>query len=419
MADRPERQRVVVTGLGPVTPVGTGREAAWRGVVDGVSGADEITLVDHEDFGVHFACEVKDFQATDWMEKKEARHVDRFTHFAVASAQLAIRDAGVDLDALDKDRCGIVYGSGIGGVLSMEEQFRRFHEKGPRRISPFTIPYLMVNCACGTIAIDTGFRGVNYAPVTACATASHALGLALRHIQWGEADLMLAGGSEAGISVLGLGGFTNMGALSTRNDDPKHASRPFDRDRDGFVMGEGAGCVVLESLEHAKARGATIYAEFLGYGMTDDAYHITAPMAGGAGGARAMKIALSDAGVAAEAIDYINCHGTSTPYNDKSETEAVKDALGEKAARAVSLSSTKGGTGHLLGAAGGVEFAFACMAVREGIVPPTINYETPDPECDLDYTPNTARERPIRHAMSNSLGFGGHNCSLVIGAYTE
>ncbi len=410
-------RRVVVTGLGMVTPVGIGTEESWDALIAGKSGAAELTLVDHKDFPVHIGCEVKDFDETRWIDKREARRLDRFTHFAIACSDMAVKDAGLDLSALNLERCGVVYASGIGGIRSIEEQLLRYAEKGPSRISPFTIPLLMVNCGSGSIAIRFGFKGVNYAPVTACASASHALGLALRHIQWGEADVMISGGSEAGIGILGLGGFSNMKALSTRNDDPLHASRPFDKDRDGFVMGEGAGAVVLEELEHAKARGATIYAEFLGYGMTDDAHHITAPLETGEGGARALKIALEDAGITPDQVDYINAHGTSTPYNDASETAAIKEAFGEEAARKVSISSTKGSTGHLLGAAGGVEFGIAAMAIKHNLIPQTINYTTPDPVCDLDYTPNAPKKREIRYAMSSSLGFGGHNCTLCIGRY--
>jgi 3-oxoacyl-[acyl-carrier-protein] synthase II len=301
----------------------------------------------------------------------------------------------------------------------MEDNFAKYQAKGLKRVSPFTVPLLMVNCACGMIAIEHGFKAVNYAPVTACATGSHSIGLALRHIQWGEADVMYAGGTEAGISVLGLGGFANMKALSTRNDDPTRASRPFDKDRDGFVMGEGAGGILLEELEHAKARGAKIYAEVCGYGMTDDAYHITAPSETGEGGTRAMQQAMADSGITPEQVDYINAHGTSTPYNDKTETMVIKNALGEKAAKAAAISSTKSCTGHMLGAAGGVEAGFAVMAIRDGKIPPTINYTTPDPECDLNYTPNEMQTREVRYALSNSLGFGGHNCTLCFGRYED
>lgn len=412
-------RRVVITGIGMVTPVGNTAEESWRNVVDGVSGAAEFTIMDHADFPVHFGCEVKNFRPEDWIDAREVKRMDRFVHFALATSHLAVRDAGLDLEALDLDRCGVVYGSGIGGITSIEKQLDNYYQKGPRRISPFSIPLLMINAGSGHIAIQFGFRGPNYAPVTACASGSHALGLALRHIQVGDADVVISGGSEAGIGILGLGGFSNMKALSTRNDNPQKASRPFDKDRDGFVMGEGAGALILEEYEHAKRRGARIYAEFLSCGFTDDGHHITAPSDSGMGCAQAIRIALQDAKVDPAEVDYINAHGTSTPYNDRAETAAVKLAFGEENARKVSISSTKGCTGHLLGAAGGVELGFLAKAVHEGVIPPTINYETPDPDCDLDYTPNVARKREIRYAISNSLGFGGHNASLLIKRFTD
>ncbi len=415
-----ELKRVVVTGIGQVTPIGIGAEASWRAALDGVSGADLIGTFDHHDFAVHFACEVKGFDPGDWMDKRDVRRCDRFTHMAVASCRMAYEDAKLSADGLDRNRCGVVFGSGIGGILSVEEQIiERYMKKGAGKISPFTIPLLMINCAPGQIAIEFGFQGINYAPVTACASASHSLGLAFRHLQLGEADVMISGGSEAGISILGLGGFSNMKALSTRNDDPTTASRPFDKERDGFVMGEGAGALVLEEYEHAKRRGAPVYAEFLGCGMTDDAHHITAPEETGEGAARAIKLALADGEVAPEQLDYINAHGTSTPYNDKTETKAIKQALGEENARRVAVSSTKGCTGHLLGAAGAVELGFLAKAIATDTIPPTINYTTPDPECDLDYTPNRPAKREIRHGLSNSLGFGGHNIALLLGKYAD
>ncbi len=412
-------RRVVVTGVGLVTPVGVGNETAWENLCSGTSGADRITLIDTTGFSVNFGCEVKDFEPSDWMPAKETKRVDRFVHFAMAAAKLTLDDAAFDMRQETAERCGVVLGSGIGGVLSMEYQFRRFDAKGPGRISPFTIPLLMVNCAPGMIAIEHGFKGLNYAPVTACATGSHSIALAMRHILCDEADVILAGGAEAGISTLGLGGFANMKALSTRNDDPTRASRPFDKDRDGFVMAEGAGAILLEELEHAKARGARIYAELCGYGMTDDAFHITAPEETGAGATRAIRMAIDSAGISSDQIDYINAHGTSTLYNDRTETRAIKQALGETAARQVAISSTKGCTGHTLGAAGGIEAAITVLALHRGKLPPTINYETPDPDCDLDYVPNEARARDVRYALSNSLGFGGHNCSLCFGRYED
>jgi len=408
---------VVVTGLGLVTPVGVGTEASWKAVVAGESGAGPIATIDASGFPVRFACEVKDFTPSDWMDAHESRRVDRFAHFAMASARMALEDSGADMARCDPWRCGCVYASGIGGIRAMEEQYNRYLQKGPSRVSPFTILYLMINASGGNIAIAHGLKGVNYGPVSACSSAAHALGLALRHIQWGEADLMVAGGSEAAISVLGMCGFASMKALSTRNGDPRRASRPFDRERDGFVMGEGGGALVLESLGHAQARGARILAEFCGYAANDDAHHITAPDPEGEGGYRCMAMALADAGLAPDRVDYINAHGTGTLYNDRVETLCIKRALGPEASRRVSVSSTKGQTGHTLGAAGALEAAFTCLALRDQVAPPTINYGTPDPECDLDVTPNQARRRDIRYALSNSLGFGGHNVTLCFGRW--
>ncbi len=426
-----ELRRVVITGVGLVTPVGVGTQQSWDSILKGVSGAATFDdSIDHAGFSVHFGCQVKDFDIANYMNPREAKRVDKFVHFTVASAQMAKEDAALDLEKTNLERCGSVFASGIGGILSVEEQLRKYLEnygdgegdkprKAAKRISPFSVPLLMVNAGCGQVAIEFGFKGINYAPVTACASGSHAIGLAFRHIQVGDADVMITGGSEAGIGIMGLGGFSSMKALSTRNDDPARACRPFDKDRDGFVMGEGAGSLVLEELEHAKARGAKIYAEVIGYGFTDDASHITAPSDKGEGIARAMNIAMAHGDVKPEEIDYINAHGTSTPLNDKSESAGIKLALGEENARKVSVSSTKSCTGHMLGAAGGVELGFCALAIRDSIVPPTINYETPDPDCDLDVTPNAPKKRDIRYAMSNSLGFGGHNASLLIGRYEE
>ncbi len=417
--------------MGLVTPVGIGTQESWDAVQKGVSGAATFDdSIDHAGFSVHFGCQVKGFNIEKYMNPREAKRVDKFVHFTVASTLMARDDAGLDLESLNLERCGTVFASGIGGILSVEEQLRKYlvnygdgegdkPRKAAKRISPFSVPLLMVNAGCGQVAIELGFKGINYAPVTACASGSHALGLAFRHIQVGDADVMVAGGSEAGIGIMGLGGFSSMKALSTRNDDPARACRPFDKDRDGFVMGEGAGSLILEELEHAKARGARIYAEVLGYGFTDDASHITAPSDQGEGIARAMNIAMEQGGIQASDIDYINAHGTSTPLNDKSEIAGIKLALGEEIARKVSISSTKSCTGHMLGAAGGVELGFCALAIRDGVVPPTINYETLDPDCDLDVTPNTAKKREIRYAVSNSLGFGGHNASILIGRYMD
>ncbi|GHS92450.1 3-oxoacyl-[acyl-carrier-protein] synthase 2 [Planctomycetales bacterium] len=411
-------RRVVVTGIGLVSPVGIGTEETWKNIVAGVSGAATFDPTQHVGFPVQFGCEVKNFDVSRWLDPRSARRLDRFVHFCVASASLAKDDAGLDLPKLNLDRCGSVFASGIGGILSVEEQLMKFTEHGPRRISPFSVPMLMINGGCGQIAIEFGFRGLNYATVTACASSSHAIGLAFRHIQVGDADLIVAGGSEAGIGIMGLGGFANMHALSTRNDEPERASRPFDKNRDGFVIGEGAGALILEDLDHAKKRGAKIYAEVLGYGFTDDATHITAPDEKGDGLAAAMRLAMAMGEVNPEQIDYVNAHGTSTELNDRMETNALKQALGDHAYKTV-ISSTKSCTGHMLGAAGAFELGCSALAIRDGVAPPTINYETPDPECDLNYTPNKAVEKKIRYAMSNSCGFGGHNASLLIGEFRD
>ena len=425
-----ELRRVVITGIGLVTPLGTGTSKSWDAIINGVSGSATLSDdISHKGFRVHFGCQVKDFNISDWMSLREARRVDRFVHFTVAAAKIASRDAGLNFTNLNKERCGSVFASGIGGILSVEEQLSRYlayygngqedqPKKAAKKISPFSVPLLMVNAGCGQIAIEFGFKGINYAPVSACSSGAHAIGLAFKHIQTGDADLLIAGGSEASIGIMGIGGFSSMKALSTRNDDPARASRPFDKDRDGFVQGEGAGAIILEELEHAKARGAKIYGELLGFGFTDDALHITTPNQNGEGLARAMKIALKMGGVAPDEIDYINAHGTATIFNDNAETAAIKWALG-KAAYQVAISSTKSCTGHMLGAAGGVELGLSALAIKNCIIPPTINYETPDPMCDLDYTPNIARERKIKYALSNSCGFGGHNVSLLIGEYNE
>ena len=410
------RRRVVVTGMGCVTPVGNDLATTWKAILDGKSGVGPITRFDHSPFEVHFAHEVKDFDPAVYMDSKEIKRNDRFVHLAVASAKMAAAAAGLAKGGFDPERAGSVFASGIGGIRSIEEQYERFKVKGAKRISPFTIPLLMINDAPGQLAIEFCLKGPNYATVTACSSSVHAIGLSLRHIQWGEADVMFTGGSEAGISVLGLGAFINMGALSSRNDDPATASRPFDRDRDGFVLGEGSGVIILEELEHAKARRAPILAEVLGYGFTDDAHHITAPDENGDGAARAMLQALADSGLKPADIDYVNAHGTSTPLNDRSESRALRRVFGDGLGGA-SVSSTKGHTGHLLGAAGAIEAIFTIMAIRDGMVPPTINFHTPDPECDIDVTPNRPRKKDIRHALSNNLGFGGHNASLCLARF--
>ncbi|MFH0910303.1 MAG: beta-ketoacyl-ACP synthase II [Planctomycetota bacterium] len=410
-------RRVVVTGIGLVTPVGLNTEETWNALLEGRNGIDRITGIDTTGFSIHIAGEVKGLNPVDYMDAKDAKRYDRFVHFAMAAARMALSDSKLDLDSCDRNRCACIIGSGVGGILSAEDQMQRFMEKGPSRISPLTIPKIMVNCASGLIAIDMGLKGINYATVSACASGAHAIGLALRHLQWGEADVALTGGAEAGVTILGLGGFANMMALSARNDDPSHASRPFDKERDGFVIGEGAGILVLETLENAVRRGARVYAELLGYGFTDDAYHITAPEPSGDGSARAMRLALEDAGRPPEEVDYINAHGTSTLYNDRTETMAIKIALGEATARRVKINSTKSMIGHLLGAAAGVECCVTALSIYHQKIHGTSNYTTPDPDCDLDYSPNRSQDHRIRLALSNSLGFGGHNAILCLGRH--
>jgi 3-oxoacyl-[acyl-carrier-protein] synthase II len=395
-----------------ISPLGIGNEPTWQGLIEGRSGIGPITKFDAKDYAARIAGEVKGFQPEKWIEKKEVKKSDTFIHYAVAASQMAVDDAGLDYKSVDGDRFGVIIGSGIGGLPLIEEMHTKLMERGPSRISPFFIPGLIVNLASGQVSIRFGARGPNSAPATACATGAHAIGDAARIIRYDEADLMFAGGSEAVITPLAVGGFSAMRALSTRNDEPERASRPWDLDRDGFVMGEGAGILLLEEREHAIARGAKIYCEITGYGMSSDAYHITSPAEDGGGMMRVMQRALKDSGLQPEQIDYINAHGTSTPVGDKTETVAIKRVFGEYA-RKVAISSTKSMTGHLLGAAGGLESAIAAMVVKTGIIPPTINYETPDPECDLDYVPNKARQKKVRHVVSNSFGFGGTNATLI------
>ena len=407
------KRRVVVTGIGMISPLGVGNEATWQGLIEGRSGIGRITKFDASGFPAQIAGEVRGFNAEDYIEKKEVKKSDTFIHYAVAAAQMAVDDAKLDPKAEDPDRVGVVIGSGIGGLPLIEEMHKKMLERGPTRISPFFIPGLIVNLAAGHISIRFNAQGPSSAPATACATGAHAIGDAARIIRYDDADVMFAGGSEAVISALALGGFSAMRALSTRNDEPQRASRPWDLERDGFVMGEGAGVLILEEREHALARGARIYCELTGYGMTSDAYHITSPAEDGSGMARVMTRALRDAGLQPADIDYINAHGTSTPIGDKTETVAIKKVFGDDAYK-VAISSTKSMTGHLLGAAGGLESAIAAMILRREIIPPTINYENPDPECDLDYVPNQAREaKGIRHVLSNSFGFGGTNATLI------
>ena len=409
-----QKNRVVVTGLGIISPVGSGADAFWQAMKEGKSGVGKITQFDASKFDSQIAGEVGDFQPDLYgISSKDTRRMDRFVQFAVASAKQAVTDSRLNLEKLDRNRCGVLIGSGIGSLRVMEEEHKVYLAKGPSRLSPFLIPMLIVNEASGHVGITFGFKGPNSCVTTACASGSHAIGDAFRIIQDGYADLMICGGTESCVTTLGIGGFCALKALSTRNDEPEKASRPFERDRDGFVMAEGCGVVILEKLEHAKNRGARIYAEIVGYGMSCDAYHITAPDPEGDGAARAMTVALEDAKINPQQVDYINAHGTSTKLNDKIETVAIKRVLAGHAKK-VMVSSTKSMTGHLLGAAGGVEFAACCLAIQDNVVPPTINYEHPDPECDLDYVPNTARKTKVDVCMSNSLGFGGHNATLVV-----
>lgn len=411
-----ERRRVVVTGLGVVSPLGCDLQKFWDRLIHGQSGIRRIQTFDASQYPSQIAGEVVEFDPNLFIPRKEQRHMDPFCLYGVAAAKMAVADAGLEPERLDRDRVGVVIGSGIGGLQICLDQSRVLITKGPSRFSPFMIPQMITNILSGYVAIEYGFRGPNLCVVTACASATHSMGEALRMLQHGEADVIISGGSEGTICELALGGFGAMRALSTRNDEPTRASRPFDKDRDGFVIGEGAAVLVLEELEHARRRGARIYCELAGYGRTCDAYHITAPDEQGAGAARAMELAMQDAGVRPEEVDYINAHGTSTPLNDKCETLAIKRALGEENARRVAISSTKSMTGHLLGAAGALESVACVLTIKNGIIPPTINYETPDPECDLDYVPNHAREAKVRVCLNNSLGFGGHNATLCFKA---
>ncbi|MGI6148885.1 MAG: beta-ketoacyl-ACP synthase II [Limnochordia bacterium] len=410
-------RRVVVTGIGAVTPLGNKHEL-WEHVLTGVSGAGPITHFDASDFPVRIACEVKNFDPTNYMEKKEARRMDRFCQFAVAAAREALADSSLEITPGNAARIGVLVGSGIGGISTLEDQARVLLEKGAERVSPFFVPMLIPDMASGMIAILTGAKGPNSCTVTACATGTHALGDAFRIVARGDADVMLAGGAEAAICPLGISGFIAARALSTRNSEPQKASRPFDQQRDGFVMGEGACVLVVESLEHALARGAHIYGELAGYGATSDAYHITMPAPEGEGAQRAMREAMRDAGVEPHDIQYINAHGTSTQYNDKYESQAIRGVFGPYA-DSLAVSSTKALTGHLLGAAGAVEAAICLMALENQIAPGTYNYEFPDPECDLDYVPNQARPMELTYVMSNSFGFGGHNGVLVMKRWEE
>jgi 3-oxoacyl-[acyl-carrier-protein] synthase II len=409
-------RRVVVTGLGALSPVGNTAEEFWSSLVQGRSGVGPITKFDTEGYPTRIAGEVRNFDPLNFVDKKDARRLDPYLQYAVASSVLAVQDAALDTGKVDSTRFGVLIGSGIGGITTLLESHRNLLEKGPDRVSPFFIPMLIVNMASGLVSIRFGAKGPNSSVVTACATGNHAIGDSYKIIQRGDADVMIAGGSEAIIIPLTIAGFCSMKAMSTRNDEPTKAMRPFDATRDGFVCGEGAGILVLELLEHALARDARIYAEIVGYGMTGDAHHMTAPDPEGDGAARAMAMAVRDAGLEPAAIGYINAHGTSTPYNDKFETLAIKSVFGEHARR-LAVSSTKSMTGHLLGAAGGVEAIATVLALHHGVLPPTINYETPDPECDLDYIPNQARKQHVEVALSNAFGFGGTNATIAFRAY--
>ena len=413
------KRRVVVTGMGALTPVGNDVATTWRALLSGASGAADITKFDASTWPVRFACELKGFDPLQYMDRKEAKRADWYTQYAIAASVQAMKQAALDNGSnVDPDRMGVIIGSGIGGLKAFEEQHDVYRERGQSKISPFFIPMFIADIAAGIVSMRFNAKGPNYATVSACATSAHAIGDAFRTIQYGDADIMITGGSEATVTPMAIGGFANMKALSERNESPETASRPFDATRDGFVMGEGAGIVILEELEHARKRGAKIYAEIVGYGATGDAYHLTAPAPDGEGAQRAMKRALNDAKLDVDDIQYINAHGTSTPANDLNETKAIKAVFGDRA-KEVHVSSTKSATGHMLGAAGAVEFIVCTQVVRECTIPPTINYHTPDPELDLNYTPNKLAKRDVRVALSNSFGFGGHNVTLAIKRFED
>jgi 3-oxoacyl-[acyl-carrier-protein] synthase II len=406
------KKRIVITGIGAVTPLGNDAFTTWENIKNGVSGIGPATRFDTEKVDVKIAAEVKNFAPEEFMDKKESRRMGRFSQFAVAASKMAVKDAGIQIgEDIDPERIGVWIGSGIGGLGEFEEQHQKFLEKGQRRVNPFTIPMFIPDMAAGQVSIELGAKGINNCSTTACASGANSIGDAFRAIQKGDVDMMIAGGAEATVTGMTVAGFSNMTALS-KNPDPKTASRPFDKNRDGFVIGEGAGIVILEELEHALARGASIYGELIGYGSTGDAYHITTPAPDGEGAQRSMKLALADANISPEQVDYINAHGTSTYYNDLYETLAIKNVFKEHAYH-LSVSSTKSMTGHLLGAAGAIEAIFSLLTIREGIIPPTINYETPDEELDLDYVPNVAKKKDVQVVLSNSLGFGGHNATLI------
>lgn len=413
-----QRKRVVVTGLGAVTPIGNDVESYWNNLVAGKSGGGLITHFDTSDYESHIAAEVKDFDPRDYFDRKEIRRILRFCQFALVSSREAVKDSGVDLESVDRDSFGVLIGVGIGGIGYIEEESQTLVNKGPRRVSPFLIPKIIPNMASGMVAIDMSLRGPNSCVVTACASGTNAIGEAFRMIQHGDCKCIITGGSEASITPLGLAGFDNMRAITRRNEAPEKASRPFDKDRDGFLIGEGAGILMLEELDHAKARDAKIYCEVVGYGLSCDAYHVTAPSPEGEGAARAMKAALEHGGINPTEVDYINAHGTSTELNDKNETMAIKTIFGDHA-RKLAISSNKSMIGHLLGGAGGAEGVATALTIYKGVIPPTINLENPDPECDLDYVPGHSREAKVRLALSNSLGFGGHNAIIAMKAFED
>ena len=410
--------RVVVTGIGLVTPVGLNSESTWNSLVEGRSGIDYISLFDAEGYESRIAGEVDEFDATAALGRKEAKRLDRFSQFACVAAIEALEHADLNMEKEDADRVGVLIGSGVGGIITISDQHKILLKKGPKRVSPFLVPMMLGDMASGQVSMMIGAKGPNFSTVSACATGADSIGEALEMIRRGRADVVIAGGTEAAVCEIGVAGFNSCMALSTRNEDPQGASRPFDSDRDGFVLGEGAGLLVLESLDHAEQRGANILAEISGYGASSDAHHVTQPHPEGEGAARAMKWAIEDAGITPDKVDYINAHGTSTPLNDKYETIAMKRMYGDHAYK-LAISSTKSMTGHLLGAAGGIEAAFTVLTIKNGIVPPTINIDNPDPDCDLNYVPNTAKKQPVNVAMSNSLGFGGHNASLVFERFTQ
>ncbi len=411
-------RRVVVTGMGAITPIGLTVDEFWKSLVEGVSGVDYLTKFDTNEFATKFAAEVKNFDPNQYIDRKLARRMDPFTQYAVAAAKEAVEHSGIEFEKEDPFRVGAIVGSGIGGLKKFEDEVRKLVESGPKRVSPFLIPMMISNISPGYISMIYGVKGVNYSPTSACATAAHAIGLAYRNIKYGNSEVIISGGSEAPLTPIGVAGFNAMHAISEENENPQKASRPFDATRSGFVMGEGGGIVILEELGHAKARGAKIYAEIVGAGMTADAYHITAPDPEAIGAANAMALALHEAGLKPEEIDYINAHGTSTPHNDRMETKAIKKVFGDYAYE-IAISSNKSMIGHMLGAAGSVEFIASILTIRNGIVPPTINYEHPDPECDLNYTPNKSVKKEVRTVISNSFGFGGHNVTLAVKRYDE